>query len=64
MKRFELQITEELGKVLDAALNGQHRNPAIEDWLWRIKEVRDTAKELGLARVKRRGRGRPPAGMS
>ena len=59
MKRFELQITEELGRVLDAVLDGQHRNPAIEDWLWRVRDVRETAKRLNVKRQPRRKRGRP-----
>ena len=59
MKRFELQITEELSQVLNKVLNGRPRNPAIEDWLWRVKDVRETAKRMGVIRKQRRKRGRP-----
>ncbi len=59
MKRFELQITRELSQVLDNVLNGRHRGPAIEDWLWQIKEVRETAKRMGVTRKQRPKRGRP-----
>ena len=59
MKRFELQITEELSQVLDKVLNGRPRNPAIEDWLWRTPAIRQAAKRLGVSRKPRRKRGRP-----
>ena len=60
MKRFLLEITDELDAAIRAALNGKSRNAAIEDWLWRIGDVKKAATEKGIKRKPRLGRGRPP----
>lgn len=57
MKRTLLVITDELDAAIRHATT--NRNAATEDWLWRIKEVREAAKELGLTRKPRAKVGRP-----
>jgi hypothetical protein len=59
MKRFLLEITDELDDAIAAALDGKSRNAAIEDWLWRIGDVKQAAKANGIERKQRLGRGRP-----
>lgn len=59
MKKILLELSEELADAIDAARDGS-RNPAIESWLWRIGDIRDAAKRIGVDRPIRRGRGRPP----
>lgn len=59
MKRMMLELTDALAAVLDRARGDRHLGPCIEAWLWRMREVRDAARELGVVRPERRGRGRP-----
>lgn len=59
MKRFMCELSDELGAAIDAALAGRSRNPTLETWLWRVREVQDAAKKLGVSKPVRRGRGRP-----
>ena len=62
MKRFVLELTEELLAAIDKALkerSGTTRNAAIEEWLWRIGEIKQAAKKGGIQRSKRPTRGRP-----
>lgn len=59
MKKFLLELTDELHDAIGAALDGRSRNAAIEDWLWRIGEIKTAAKEKGIKRKERLGRGRP-----
>lgn len=60
MKRIMFETSDELGAAIDAALAGRHRNPTLESWLWRVREIHDAAKLLGVRKPVRRGRGRPP----
>lgn len=48
MKRIMLELSDELGAAIDAALAGRHRNPTLESWLWRVREIHDAAKLLGV----------------
>ena len=59
MKRVMLELSEELGAAIDAALEGRQRNPTLEAWLWRVREIQAAAKKLGVSKPVRRGRGRP-----
>lgn len=59
MKRVMLELSDELGAAIDVALAGRHRNPTLETWLWRVREIQDAAKRLGVRKPVRRGRGRP-----
>ena len=61
MIRFTLEISPELSAAIDEALDGKHRNPAIEDWLWQSRQVKEAAKRRGLKKPERRKRGRPAA---
>jgi len=60
VKRIMFELSEELGAAIDAALSGRQRNPTLETWLWRVREIKDAAKRLGVRKPVRRGRGRPP----
>lgn len=59
MKRIMFEVSEELGAAIDAALGDRERNPTLESWLWRVREIRDAAKRLSVRKPVRRGRGRP-----
>lgn len=59
MKRILFELSEELRAAVDAALEGRQRNPTLEAWLWRVREIQDAAKRLGVRKPVRRGRGRP-----
>jgi len=59
VKRFLCELSDELGAAIDAALAGRQRNPTLETWLWRVREIQDAAKQLGVRKPVRRGRGRP-----
>ncbi|MDA1052597.1 MAG: hypothetical protein O3C40_19245 [Planctomycetota bacterium] len=59
MKRFLLEITDELDAAIAAAVGDKSRNAAIEDWLWRIGDVKQAAKAKSIERTQRLGRGRP-----
>ena len=59
-RKILLEISDELGEVLDAISPPRKRNPTIEALLWRLKEVRDKAKELGLPKPNPPKLGRPP----
>lgn len=59
MKRFLCELSDELGAAIDAALAGRERNPTLETWLWRVREIQAAAKRLGVRKPVRRGRGRP-----
>ena len=59
MKRIMLELTPALAKSIDEACQGKSRNAAIEDWLWRIADIRRAADRLDLDRQPRRQRGRP-----
>jgi hypothetical protein len=59
MKRIMFEASEELGAAIDAALGDRERNPTLEAWLWRVREIQDAAKRLGVRKPVRRGRGRP-----
>lgn len=49
-------MSEELKAAIDAALAGSQRNPTLEEWLWRVREIREAAKLLGVRKPVRRGR--------
>ena len=59
MQRFMCELSDELGAAIDAALDGRERNPTLEAWLWRVREIREAAQRLGVSKPVRRGRGRP-----
>lgn len=60
MKRVMLELSPELLAAIDAARGrGRKRNPAIEDWLWLVQEIRRAAAALGVRRPERRKAGRP-----
>ena len=59
MKRVMVEFSDELGAAIDAALANRHRNPTLEEWLWRVREIREAAQRLGVRKPVRRGRGRP-----
>ena len=59
MHRFLCELTPELVQALDEAAGDRSRNAAIEEWLWRIGEVKDAAKKLKISKPTRRKRGRP-----
>jgi hypothetical protein len=61
MVRFMLEISPELSAAVDAARADRYRNPAIEEWLWRERQIREAAKRIGVEKPFRRKRGRPPA---
>lgn len=59
MKRLLLVMTPELLAAIDRARGDRPRTEAIECWLWRVREVKASAKELGIVRPERRKPGRP-----
>ena len=59
MIRFTMEISPELSTAIDEALAGRHRNPAIEEWLWQQRQVKEAAKRKGIEKPQRRKRGRP-----
>ena len=59
MRKILLEISDELADAIDHARDDRKRNPAIEDWLWRIKEIKEAAKSLEIKKPERRKPGRP-----
>ena len=59
MPRVQVQMTEELLDAIDLARGDKKRNPAIESWLWRIRDIQKAANKLKLKRRKRKPPGRP-----
>lgn len=59
LERIDLRITEELFAAIENAVGDRSRNRCIEEWLWRIKEIRESAGALELNRKERNHRGRP-----
>ena len=57
--RISLDLDDEFLAAIDAAVGDRHRQGVIESWLWRIKEVKQAAAQLGVERKPRRKRGRP-----
>ena len=58
MKKFLLEVSEELLAAIDAARGPVPRNPWIEAQLWKLKAVRDAAEARGVAKPDRPMEGR------
>lgn len=58
MRKFLLEITEELHASIDVARGAAPRNPWLERELWKLKAIRDGAKIAGVENPRRPMEGR------
>lgn len=58
MKKFLLEVSEELLAAIDVARGPVPRNPWIEAQLWRLKAIRDAAEARGVVKPDRPMEGR------
>tara|TARA_R100000742_G_C4278616_1_gene101680 strand:- start:515 stop:760 length:246 start_codon:yes stop_codon:yes gene_type:complete len=58
-KHLTITLTGELAAAIEAAKGDSSRSEAIERWLWRVKDLKDAAKEIGVSKQDRPVMGRP-----
>jgi hypothetical protein len=59
LRRMTVTVTEELLKSIDQARGEWSRGAAVEEWLWKQREVTRAATALKLKRGNRPSPGRP-----